>query len=367
MKINFNGIFVLLLASSALAACNGASNEKRQVSIDSEEVRYIGRYAKTTKENIDMMLFSNSCSGFEIGVDVDNSSNKLTYKLYGENVSQYNEQYFNVYIDDVFVKKYSISNETKEFVIFENIEVGKHTIRLNKLNETQFSKMALVSIDSEGLSFYKTESKEKKIEFYGDSITCGFGNLNKDMKDEELLTYTDGMQAYTQICADELGYESSVIGYSGIGLAMSPNNQEKYLPDVYDTVDGNIKWNFSNYTPDVVVINIGTNDTATYLGLHGDDKTKAYEDFFVAYKELVLSLKNKYPKVKIVAAADMMIPLASDFKTAIESVINYVHDNYEEFMYYIEFEPNAEGGVGHPSKDAHKLFGQQLAEFIKTI
>lgn len=338
------------------------------INIDPTEIRFIGRYTKTTINDEEMIMFANSCSGFELGINVVSNENELFLKLYGNTNSGYSEQFFNVYIDDVFVEKYSIANKVKTIKIFENLQIGNHKVKVIKLNEAQFSKMGLVSIDSSGIEFYKTEFHKKKIEFYGDSISCGFGNLSNTFETSELLEYTDGTKAYTQICADELGFENSVIGYSGIGLAISPNNQEKYLLDVYDTVDGDIKWDFEKYVPDVIVINIGTNDTAAYNALsNNQQKDEVYESYLTKYKELVLTLKEEFPNVKIVAVADMMIKFSDAFKTAIDAIKNYVHDSYQEFMYYVEFAPNTDGGVGHPSQQAHQEFGLQLANFISKI
>lgn len=366
MKTNFKLLIMSMSTLIALSSCGGGTANTK-LSYDSEMIHYIGRHVTKTIGEQNMMLFANSCSGFEIGVDIKNETNNLYLTFYGTQTQPYACQFFNIYIDDELISKQSISNETKEFKIFENLAVGKHVVRINKLNEAQFSKMGLVSIRNEGLEFYKVESDKKIIEFYGDSITAGFGNLNPDMKEDELLASTDGMQSYGQICADDLGYESSIIGYSGIGLAMSENNKDKFLLDVYDTVDGETKWEAGNQKVDVAVINIGTNDTVSFSMMNETEKAEAREDFLSKYKTLVLDLKEKNPMVKVIAVADMMIPIHNTLKTAIDSVIAYVNDNYEEFAYYKEFTPNTGGGVGHPSLEAHEQFGHELAEFIKTL
>src|ERR1700761_876039 len=90
------------------------------------------------------------------------------------------------------------------------------------------------------------------IEYIGDSITCGYTDPQSNLS------------CYARVCSDALGTEHTQIAYPGITLAngypktgmatqyfkLQCTNNPTPSPD----------WDFTQYTPKIVVINLGTND-----------------------------------------------------------------------------------------------------------
>jgi hypothetical protein len=62
-----------------------------------------------------------------------------------------------------------------------------------------------------------------RIEFYGDSITCGYGNIAPTSWEDFSTSTEDGMQTYAFLTAEALDAECTVLAKSGI-----PVNQTVY-------------------------------------------------------------------------------------------------------------------------------------------
>jgi hypothetical protein len=177
----------------------------------------------------------------------------------------------------------------------------------------------------------------------------------------------DGMQTYCQLTAEHLGWDSSIISYSGIAIAMSPFNSPYTMLDKYDTVDSYTKWDFKTNIPDVVVINLGTNDNTYFRTLTGDARDQGVELFLSSYKTLMTNIKTHYPNTKIVCVTNMMLELNAYLNMCMQGAIQQLNNLYGEFSYYLEFLPNNKGADGHPNLEAHIQNAQVLADFIKTI
>ncbi len=88
------------------------------------------------------------------------------------------------------------------------------------------------------------------------------------------------------------------------------------MPDMYnrqDPTDGDAKWDFSKYTPDIVVINIFQNDV-WITKLPDNDQFKAKfgtkaptdDQIIKAYKDFVKNIRSKYPKAHIICTLGSM-------------------------------------------------------------
>lgn len=356
-------IFTTLLFSATLLSCLVSCGGKPS---DPNMINYIGRYQTETINGKEVTTFSYTASGFEFKVNVTSDNFKLGLNLFSQTFDGFVEQYINVYVDDLLIEKVKL-DKSENLVSVSNLSLGEHVIRINKLNEAQFSKMGLIDYVLENVEIVEISKRNKKIvEFYGDSITCGYGNLATQREGFSMLT-EDGMQSYGQLTADHLNWDSSIIGYSGIALAMSPFNSPYTLMDKYNTVDGYKPWDFSINIPDVVVINIGTNDNTYYRGLSGTAQEEATNLFLNNYKTLMKNIKTYYPDVKIVCVSNMMVELNGFLNMCMQGAVQQLNNEYGEFSYYLEFLPNNQGADGHPGLSAHISNAETLANFISTI
>jgi lysophospholipase L1-like esterase len=139
----------------------------------------------------------------------------------------------------------------------------------------------------------------RKIEFIGDSMTCGYGVETTDEKEDFSDETENHYYTYAALTARALKAQHVVVARSGIGIYRNYNGPKTgnadCMPRVYDqTLFGveSEKWDFSQYTPDVVCVNLGTNDVST----DPYDKTMLEN----AYRDFYYTLRAKYPEAKIV-------------------------------------------------------------------
>lgn len=157
----------------------------------------------------------------------------------------------------------------------------------------------------------------RKIEFIGNSITCGYGN--EGLKKEEGFDYAteNHYYSYASITARNLQAQHWVVARSGIGAYRNydgpkTGNPESNMPVQYEYTGYawkpelrkeatflQEKWDFSRYQPDVVCINLGTNDLST----PNYDLSLLKQ----GYKKLLKMVRQHNPKAKIVFLTGSML------------------------------------------------------------
>jgi lysophospholipase L1-like esterase len=157
----------------------------------------------------------------------------------------------------------------------------------------------------------------RKIEFIGNSITCGYGN--EGLKKEEHFDYAteNHYYSYASITARNLEAQHWVVARSGIGAYRNydgpkTGNPESHMPVQYEYTGYawkpelrkeatflREKWDFNRYQPDVVCINLGTNDLST----NNYDATLLKQ----GYQKLLKLVRQHNPKAKIVFLTGSML------------------------------------------------------------
>ena len=157
----------------------------------------------------------------------------------------------------------------------------------------------------------------RKIEFIGNSITCGYGN--EGLKKEEHFDYAteNHYYSYASITARNLEAQHWVVARSGIGAYRNydgpkTGNPESCMPIQYEYTGYawkpelrkeqtflREKWDFSRYQPDVVCINLGTNDLSTPN--YDLDLLKQ------SYQKFLKVVRQHNPKAKIVLLTGSML------------------------------------------------------------
>ncbi len=148
---------------------------------------------------------------------------------------------------------------------------------------------------------------DRRIEFVGNSITSGYGN-EADSSDHYFQGSTeDACLSFASITGRELHADYSLISWSGRGVVRNYGDSNRVsrdpMPAFYDrtlATDSTLKWNFKNWIPQAVVINLGTNDFSTH----------PYPDsavFVNAYGRLIDHVRSLYPGVTLFCCCGPMI------------------------------------------------------------
>ena len=133
-----------------------------------------------------------------------------------------------------------------------------------------------------------------QMEIVGDSISCGFGiEGTAACTNAQLESIENNYLAYGSVAARALGADVVTVAWSGIGVYRNYNEvgpSTNTMPQRYDfaiPTDTTTTWDFSQYQPQAVVINLTSNDFST-MG----DPGQPYIDAFVAF---VQHIRSKYP------------------------------------------------------------------------
>ncbi|WP_102714800.1 SGNH/GDSL hydrolase family protein [Paenibacillus castaneae] len=239
-----------------------------------------------------------------------------------------------------------------------------HLFEIYKRTEAMFGTVQFLgAVLPEGGSFLAPPPhKDRRIEIIGDSISVGSGNEGKD-GDPNIAEHENNSLAYGTLAALALDAEHHTVAISGIGLTVNYGDERvNTMKDQYELLNplhAEPKWDFSQWIPHVVVINLGTNDNNYKIDP---------AEFVQTYAELVSRIRKRYP------AAQLFMTLgpfqASPVKEHIYEANRQIREAGDVNVHYFLFdEANAErdgmGETGHPNVITHALMAQQLVGEIK--
>jgi len=147
----------------------------------------------------------------------------------------------------------------------------------------------------------------RRIEVIGNSMTSGYGVEGENHNCHFSIETENACMSYAAITARALNADYSLISYSGRGVVRNYGDKNKTsidpMPSLYDCTcffDSTKKWNFDEWIPQAVIINLGTNDFST----------QPFPDkniFQKAYNRLINRVRSLYPHVTIFCLCGPMI------------------------------------------------------------
>lgn len=240
---------------------------------------------------------------------------------------------------------------------------GAHTVLICKNTEAENGYLEMLGVQCEKL-LPPPALPVRKMEFIGDSITCGFGADESLMKcsDKNAQWYDQhsAYLAYGPTTARSLNAQYHLSSVSGIGLVHSCCDKKMVMPQVYDKVSmakNEIPWDFSRYQPDVVTVCLGQND-----GIQ--DSTL----FCTAYVNFALRLRGYYPKARLIFLSS---PMAD--KTLKAALMKYITAVQAELLKrgerntgaYFFTKRSVSGCSSHPSQAEQKEIAAELTAYLK--
>ena len=302
------------------------------------------------------------------------SGSTISARFYGTEVSVKlwsTGDYFTVLLDGKIITNSLYVKGENTFVLAEGLDEGIHEVCLAKRTEFNIgtSKFQGFSFNG-GKLLSPLPHSNRKIEFIGDSITCGYG---VEGENESILydpKYDNAYLAYGPQVARALNADAMLISCSGYGLirAYSGSNTQ-VMPNMYSKVtpSSTKKWDFKSWVPDVVSINLGTNDFSNNF-------LPDRKEFVNAYINFIKTIFKNYLNAAVICCVGPMMEM-KDVAVIKDYLLNSIIPELKNQGYcnihFIEIEhQKKENGYGvacHPSLRTHKLMAEQLAEEIKKI
>lgn len=266
-----------------------------------ENVKHVGR----TLIPEDILYLSLSGSGIEF--EYEGKGLTLTFlggDAAGQPDNQANYARMAVYADGRRIHDLQLAAKETTLRVAESQTAKKTVIRVIKLSECAMSLAGILPLEiADGESVKPTAARSRKIEFIGDSITCGYGVDDEDPLHPFKTATEDVTRAYAYKTALALDADYSMFSISGYGIisgytgdpAVKMTNQRipdfyEYFGFSYDGISGipapsEIPWDFSGYVPDAVVINLGTNDDSYCQDF--EERQQEYADSYARFLKVV--------------------------------------------------------------------------------
>lgn len=344
---------------------------------DEQHVKLIGRTCEA--EGIRWLALSAS------GVEFTFTGTSAAFTIVGDNMITNAEKQsrYAVYINGEQTMDKLVDTAEATVTVFTADEAAETTVKLLKLSEALESTMGIKDISITSVGEAKpTAEKDMKIEFIGDSITCGYGVDDEDRDHHFKCSTEDATKAYAFKTAQALGADYSLVSYSGNGIISGYSNDgnkvtSQLVPTVYTKFAkswGNyngmfnvadLDWDFSKFQPNYVVINLGTNDASYTKG----DKEKV-QDYIDSYVEFLKVVREKNPKAHIICSLGVMgTELMVGVNKAAEKYTEETGDTNISTFKFTPQDGNANGYAAdwHPTAKSHDIAAAELTEYIKSL
>jgi hypothetical protein len=279
--------------------------------------------------------------------------------------------YYNVIIDDKVISKIKLNTQKQTYVLATGLSNENHKIKLFKRTEWDKGTTSFYGFETneDTQLLPKSNPKKRKIEFYGNSITCGYGIEDYSTNDSGLGYFENNYLTYAALTARHYDAQYSCIARSGIGVTVSWHSE--IMPEMYDLtnpLDPKSKWDFNKYTPDIVVINLLQNDS-WLINEPDNDQFKIRfgakaptEEFIInAYKEFVKSIRLKYPKAHIICVLGNMdiTKEGSPWPSYVAKAVSKINDK-KIYTHFFKFN----NSMGHPRVEEQEQMSSSLISFI---
>jgi len=380
------GICLLVLMASLWAACGQAekkNNQQEEISMkvltpNEESVKVIGRAMFFN----DTLWLVHSGSGAEF--TFTGTKAVITLQADSAIMNGANEQArVAIFVNGVCVVDDMINKMLETYTVFESETEEECTVRIVKLSEAAMSTVGIktMEVTSRGV-IRPTENKEHLIEFIGDSITCGYGVEDEDPNHNFKTSTENAMKAYAYKTAELLGTDYSLVSFSGWGIisGYTATGEEKMteqlVPEYYEklgysrgkylaTTPEEISWDYTKRQPDLIVVNLGTNDDSYTKGMN--DREQDYKEHYVEFLKVI---RKNNPDATILCTLGIMgrrlFPMVEQ---AVAEYSAATGDTNIDTLQFAEQNGAVDGLAAdwHPTEKTHTKAAEKLAEKIKEM
>lgn len=359
------------------------------------EIEHLKVHGRTTESRNPLTLFWTgsgielNARGTELWLEVE-----ISYDSY--------EPWISILINDAKVSRIMLTRGRYWICVFrgmngetvKNVRVIKDVQAMSDDSECSL-KLHAVKFDGE---FLPVEDKPYKIEFIGDSITSGEGAIGAKQEEDWIPMWFSALDNYSTMTAKLLNADYRILSQSGWGVLTSwDNNPNNNLPNNYEKVCGVLSGtnnealgaftanDFTKWQPDIIVVNLGTNDEAAfYTDKWRDDiteevyKQRLNEDgtfheedrrvFEKAIESFLGKLRYYNNGAHIVWAYGMMgITMMPAIYRAVDHYIQDTGDKKVSVFQLPETTQDTLGAREHPGILAHENAAKELAQYLKQF
>jgi len=331
----------------------GASTAGGSSGVTAAGVRWIGR---VDVSNPSQPAFSYSETGFVAAF----TGTGVTVQL-----SNGGDFYYTAVVDGTTVNAMLHgANGTVTVTAASNLSAGTHTLEFYRQSESAQGISTFKGITVTGGTLNAPPSAPARfIEFIGDSISCGYGDLCNPAGSGFKTSQESSYDSWGAVAARSLAAEVSIVARSGIGIYRdNTGSKTNIMANVYGQThysQATPAWGFAN-KPQAVVVNLGTNDFA-----QGDPGQTNYEGAMLSF---VKAIRTKYPDAYIFLTIGSMLGGTSYTNCAkyLQDVVTQSNDTKVSY-FALQTQTSADYGCDtHPNVNRQKIMGEAAAAAIKA-
>lgn len=276
-------------------------------------------------------------------------------------------------------RKYALAQAGRQdILLFDGLENGEHELLLFKrMDGCHYVTFHGLVVEEGAKLSAPAPLPTRKMEVYGDSVSAGevseavdYCGLADPPHDGE---YSNSYYSYSWCTARRLNAQLHNVSQGGIALLDDtgyfhyPNYQGMefmYNKMQYnDQIAPNKPWDFSRYTPDVVVVAIGQNDN------HPDDYMSADYDHPKAvnwrchYAGFIRALRRTYPNAHIILSTTIL----NHHENWDKSIHQVWQELEDEKIHHFLYSLNGRGTHGHIRVPEAEQMAAELAAFIEDL
>ena len=288
---------------------------------------------------------------------------------------------FDVLVDGDEVTNRRMDEAKKTVLVFDSKEPWGAEVRIRKLSECTQSLLAVKEIRTDG-HVEPLEETGMKVEFIGDSITCGYGVEGKNETEDFTTATENAAKSFAGLNAEWMGLDAMLTSYSGYGIVSGytddPERRETdhLLAPYYDRVGRNdfklpsgrtvqeILWDFSQWQPEKILINLGTNDLSWVTG------NEARKDLYrKQYKEFLRQVREKNPGAMILCVLGIMGTELNEYM--VKAVNEYRAESGDTRIHSMtlqeqDWKRDGYGSNFHPNEKTQKRLAQKIQAFLQN-
>ncbi len=344
--------------------------KESSIPMTAENVKIIGR----TLYSDDTTWLTMSGSAVEF--NVTGSSAEVVIKgNYGIDADPDYRPRYAVYVNDVLLVDKTLDSTEEKVSLLDEVDSSNAKVKVIMLSEAMYGTIGVNKVNvvsSSAKPVKPTAEQDLCIEFIGDSITCAYGVEGASNYESFKTTTENFTKSYAYLTAEKLGADYSAVCYSGHGVisgytADGNKNTDSLIPDYYgytSKIDGYKEpWDFETRKNDVVVINLGTNDSGY---VNADVETRSQE-FIDGYVDFLSTIREKNPDAYIICTLGTMG--CEDIYVFVEDAVEkYKADSGDErvmsYLSTVQKQADGYGSDWHPSAVTQQNSAYVLADKI---
>ena len=335
------------------------------------------------------------------GIELDFTGRELWVDFFADYETM--EPWVSMELNGAWIARLMVSPGQSRVCLFRGMMPGKvKHVRLLKDVQAMYDDPAhllqITGLEYAGGEFLPLPEPKYRLEFVGDSITSGEGAIGAVPEEDWVGAFFSTENHYARMTADALGAEYRCISQSGWGLVASwENDPRRILPPYYTQVCGVAQGernaslgaqqlnDFDAWKPDVVILNLGTNDNGAFdnppwtdpetgreyqlrLLSNGDFHPADAQKIADAVQSFLTLVREKNPQAALVWCIGMLgsriLPLLQ------QGVKQYKAATGDERAYLLELPettPETVGARQHPGVENHRQAADVLTKFLKEI